>query len=153
MQRERHPQIFNLQSSIFNSDLSGLPLRQSFLRPRPRTVRNPTSSSPWATTSAGQTSAPTTAASCQAWIGPDPGDRGRQPKHYRGVEEGQDHRGGKQYKVHLDGYDQTEMLTKGGESKREGIWYFTESHLAAARVGHWKYVLTIQPAFWRLYIC
>ena len=27
--------------------------------------------------------------------------------------------GGKQYKVHLDGYDQTGMLAKGGESKRE----------------------------------
>jgi arylsulfatase len=56
--------------------------------------------------------------------------------------------GGKQYKVHLDGYDQTEMLTKGGESKREEIWYFTESHLGAVRVGHWKYVLSIQPEGW-----
>ena len=56
--------------------------------------------------------------------------------------------GGKQYKVHLDGYDQTNMLTKGGESNREEIWYFTSNTLGAVRVGHWKYVLQTQPDGW-----
>jgi arylsulfatase len=56
--------------------------------------------------------------------------------------------GGKKYKVHLDGYDQTNMLTKGGESNREEIWYFTSSTLGAVRIGHWKYVLQVQPDGW-----
>jgi arylsulfatase len=56
--------------------------------------------------------------------------------------------GGKKYKVHLDGYDQTAMLTKGGESNREEIWYFTSNTLGAVRIGHWKYVLQVQPDGW-----
>jgi arylsulfatase A-like enzyme len=55
---------------------------------------------------------------------------------------------GKQYKVHLDGYDQTKMLTGDGESARDEIWYFTESTLAAARVGDYKYVFLEQPDGW-----
>jgi arylsulfatase len=55
---------------------------------------------------------------------------------------------GKQYKVHLDGYDQTDMLTKGGKSARNELWYFTESTLAAARVGNYKYVFLDQPDGW-----
>jgi arylsulfatase len=50
--------------------------------------------------------------------------------------------------VHLDGYDQTDMLTKGGESTREEIWYFTEGNLAAARIGDFKYTLLDQPGGW-----
>jgi arylsulfatase A-like enzyme len=43
------------------------------------------------------------------------------------------------YKVHLDGYDQTEMLTKpGGKSKRREFFYFGESDLNAVRVDQWK---------------
>jgi arylsulfatase A-like enzyme len=53
--------------------------------------------------------------------------------------------GGKTYKVHLDGYDQTDMLTKGGESARNELWYFTQSALAAARIGDIKYQLLIAP--------
>jgi arylsulfatase len=56
--------------------------------------------------------------------------------------------GGKKYKVHLDGYDQTDMLTKGGESARNEFWYFTQSQLAAARIGDFKYVLLEQPTGW-----
>jgi arylsulfatase len=56
--------------------------------------------------------------------------------------------GGKEYKVHLDGYDQTEMLTKGGETKRREIWYFTQNKLAAVRDGNWKYQLLAQPDGW-----
>ena len=55
---------------------------------------------------------------------------------------------GKTYKVHLDGYDQTDMLTKGGESARNEFWYFTQSQLAAARIGDFKYVLLEQPTGW-----
>jgi arylsulfatase len=55
---------------------------------------------------------------------------------------------GKNYKVHLDGYDQTDMLTKGGESARNEFWYFTQSDLAAARIGDYKYVLLDQPDGW-----
>jgi len=55
---------------------------------------------------------------------------------------------GKNYKVHLDGYDQTNMLTKGGKSARNEIWYFTQSQLAAVRIGDYKYVLLSQPGGW-----
>jgi arylsulfatase A-like enzyme len=55
---------------------------------------------------------------------------------------------GKSYKVHLDGYDQTDMLTKGSESARKEFWYFTQSQLAAARIGNFKYVLLEQPTGW-----
>jgi arylsulfatase len=56
--------------------------------------------------------------------------------------------GGTTYKVHLDGYDQTDMLTKGGKSARGEFWYFTQSQLAGARIGDFKYVLLDQPDGW-----
>ena len=56
--------------------------------------------------------------------------------------------GGKTYKVHLDGYDQTDMLTKGGKTARKEFWYFTQSELAAARIDDFKYVLLDQPGGW-----
>ena len=43
--------------------------------------------------------------------------------------------GGKTYKVHLDGYDQTAMLTGQGPSKRKEIFYLTESTVSAVRLG------------------
>jgi len=55
---------------------------------------------------------------------------------------------GTTYKVHLDGYDQTDMLTKGGKSARNEFWYFTQSELAAVRIGDFKYVLIDQPDGW-----
>lgn len=55
---------------------------------------------------------------------------------------------GKKYKVHLDGYDQTTMLTQGAKSARNELWYFTESTLAAARVGDYKYTFIDQPDGW-----
>jgi arylsulfatase A-like enzyme len=55
---------------------------------------------------------------------------------------------GKQYKVHLDGYNQMDMLTKGAKSARNEFWYFTESTLAAARIGDFKYVFLDQPQGW-----
>jgi len=55
---------------------------------------------------------------------------------------------GKNYKVHLDGYDQTDMLTNDGESTRNEFWYFTQTNLAAARIGNYKFVLLDQPGGW-----
>jgi arylsulfatase len=55
---------------------------------------------------------------------------------------------GKTYKVHLDGYDQTDLLTNGGKSARSEIWYFAESTLGAARVGNYKYTFLTQPDGW-----
>jgi arylsulfatase A-like enzyme len=55
---------------------------------------------------------------------------------------------GKEYKVHLDGYNQMDMLTKGAKSARHEFWYFTESTLAAARIGDFKYVFIDQPQGW-----
>jgi arylsulfatase A-like enzyme len=55
---------------------------------------------------------------------------------------------GKTYKVHLDGYNQLDMLTKGGKSNRHEMWYFAESTLGAARVGDFKYTFITQPDGW-----
>src|SRR5258706_725092 len=52
------------------------------------------------------------------------------------------------YKQHLDGYDQTDLITGKGPSKRNEIWYFTETTLAAARIGDFKYRFTDQPSGW-----
>jgi arylsulfatase A-like enzyme len=56
--------------------------------------------------------------------------------------------GGKDYKVHLDGYDQTEMLVNEGASTRNELWYFTQGNLAAVRLGDDKIVLLDQPNGW-----
>ncbi len=52
------------------------------------------------------------------------------------------------YKVHLDGYDQTPMITGKGESNRHEIFYFTESTLSAVRINDYKYRFTDQPNGW-----
>ncbi|PAY15310.1 arylsulfatase [Rhodopirellula sp. SM50] len=56
--------------------------------------------------------------------------------------------GDRTYQVHLDGYNQLDMLTKGGKSKRDEIWYFGESTLGAVRIGDWKYTFIDQPDGW-----
>jgi arylsulfatase len=55
---------------------------------------------------------------------------------------------GTTYKVHLDGYDLTDMMTKGSKSARNEVWYFSESQLGAARIGNYKYTLLQQPDGW-----
>ena len=55
---------------------------------------------------------------------------------------------GKEYKVHLDGDNRLDMLTKGAKSARNEVWYFTESIPASARVGDYKYVFIDQPDGW-----
>src|SRR2546427_492984 len=50
------------------------------------------------------------------------------------------------YKVHLDGYNQMDMITGKGPSNRNEIFYFGESELGAVRVGDFKYRFIDQPA-------
>src|SRR5947199_490672 len=52
------------------------------------------------------------------------------------------------YKVHLDGYNQMDMITGKGPSNRNEIFYFGESELGAVRVGDFKYRFIDQPAGW-----
>src|SRR5437667_4269841 len=56
--------------------------------------------------------------------------------------------GGKNYKVHLDGYDQTALITGKGPSARHEILYFTEGTLSAMRIDDYKYRFTDQPGGW-----
>jgi arylsulfatase A-like enzyme len=56
--------------------------------------------------------------------------------------------GDRTYKVHLDGYDQTAMITGKGPSNRHEIFYLTETTLSAVRVDDFKYRFTDQPNGW-----
>lgn len=42
-------------------------------------------------------------------------------------------------KIHLDGFDQTDILTGQGSSKRREFYYFTETKLHGLRYGDWKF--------------
>ena len=52
------------------------------------------------------------------------------------------------YKVHLDGYNQMDLITGKGPSARHEILYFTEGTLSAVRVDDYKYRFTDQPNGW-----
>jgi arylsulfatase len=52
------------------------------------------------------------------------------------------------YKVHLDGYDQTDVITGKGPSKLHEIFYFTETTVAAIRINDFKFRFTDQPGGW-----
>jgi arylsulfatase A-like enzyme len=56
--------------------------------------------------------------------------------------------GDRTYKVHLDGYDQTDVITGKGPSKRHEIFYLTEGTLSAVRIDDYKYRFTDQPGGW-----
>ncbi len=56
--------------------------------------------------------------------------------------------GDRTYKVHLDGYDQTNVLTGKGPSNRREIFYFAEGTLGAVRVNDFKYRFIDQPSGW-----
>jgi arylsulfatase A-like enzyme len=56
--------------------------------------------------------------------------------------------GDTKFKVHLDGYDQMDLITGKGPSKRHEIWYFAEGTLGAARVDDFKYRFVDQPNGW-----
>ncbi len=56
--------------------------------------------------------------------------------------------GDQQYKVHLDGYNQMDVITGKGPSKRREIFYLTEGTLSAVRINDYKYRFTDQPNGW-----
>jgi len=56
--------------------------------------------------------------------------------------------GGQSFKVHLDGFDQTDLITGKGPSKRDEILYFAETTLGAIRIGDYKYRFIDQPSGW-----
>jgi arylsulfatase A-like enzyme len=56
--------------------------------------------------------------------------------------------GDRTYKVHLDGYDQTDLITGKGPSKRHEIFYFAETALGAVRIDDFKYRFIDQPSGW-----
>ena len=49
--------------------------------------------------------------------------------------------GDRTYKVHLDGYNQMDLITGKGPSARHEIFYFTEGTLSAVRINDFKYRL------------
>ena len=51
---------------------------------------------------------------------------------------------GREFKVHLDGYDQTDMLTGAGPSRRQEFFFYAERELNAFRVKHWKVHLALK---------
>jgi arylsulfatase len=52
------------------------------------------------------------------------------------------------YKVHLDGYNQMDLITGNGPSKRNEIFYFAETTLGAVRINDYKYRFIDQPTGW-----
>jgi arylsulfatase len=52
------------------------------------------------------------------------------------------------YKNHLDGYDQTNLLTGTGPSARHEIFYFGEAQLGAIRIDDFKFQFFQQPYGW-----
>jgi len=56
--------------------------------------------------------------------------------------------GGRNYKVHLDGYNQVDLITGKGASKRREIVYFAEGTLGAIRIDDYKYRFIDQPGGW-----
>lgn len=55
---------------------------------------------------------------------------------------------GKDYKVHLDGYNQMDVITGKGPSQRHEIFYFAESRLGAIRIDDFKFRFIDQPNGW-----
>jgi arylsulfatase A-like enzyme len=56
--------------------------------------------------------------------------------------------GERTYKVHLDGYNQLDLITGKGPSNRHEILYFAEGTLGAVRVNDYKYRFVDQPGGW-----
>ena len=56
--------------------------------------------------------------------------------------------GGTNYKVHLDGYNQLDLLTGKGPTKRHEIWYFAETSSGGLRLDEFKYRFIDQPEGW-----
>lgn len=56
--------------------------------------------------------------------------------------------GDRTYKNHLDGYNQLDLLTGKGLSKRHEIFYFGGAELGAVRIDNFKYQFYDQPNGW-----
>jgi len=56
--------------------------------------------------------------------------------------------GDRTYKVHLDGYNQMDLITGKGPSARHEIFYITEGTVGAVRIDDFKYRFTDQPNGW-----
>jgi arylsulfatase len=56
--------------------------------------------------------------------------------------------GDRKYVAHLDGYDQLDLITGHGASKRTELFYFAETTLGAVRIGDYKYRFIDQPGGW-----
>jgi arylsulfatase len=56
--------------------------------------------------------------------------------------------GDRSYKVYLDGYNQMDLITGKGPSKRNEVFYFAETTLGAVRIGDYKYRFIDQPNGW-----
>ncbi|MBI3804203.1 MAG: arylsulfatase [Nitrospirae bacterium] len=56
--------------------------------------------------------------------------------------------GDRTYKVHLDGYNQMDLITGKGPSARHEVFYFAEGTLGSVRVNDFKYRFIDQPAGW-----
>ncbi len=56
--------------------------------------------------------------------------------------------GDQEFKAHLDGYNQMDLITGKGPSARHEILYFTEGTLSAVRIDDYKYRFTDQPGGW-----
>ncbi len=53
--------------------------------------------------------------------------------------------GNRSYKrIHLDGYDQTPLITGKGPTNRKEFFYFTETTLHGVRIGDWKFLFKKQ---------
>lgn len=51
---------------------------------------------------------------------------------------------GKEFKVHLDGYDQSDLVLNNGKTKRKEFFYFTETTLHGMRFEDWKFLFIDQ---------
>jgi arylsulfatase len=56
--------------------------------------------------------------------------------------------GDRTYKNHLDGYNQMDLLTGAGPSKRHEVFYFGGPHLGAIRIDDFKFIFFDQPDGW-----
>ena len=56
--------------------------------------------------------------------------------------------GDRSYKNHLDGYNQMDLLTGKGPSKRQEIFYFGGAQLGAVRIDNFKFTFYAQPNGW-----
>ncbi len=56
--------------------------------------------------------------------------------------------GDKTYKVHLDGYNQMDLITGKGPSNRHEVFYFAEARLGALRIDDFKFRFIDQPEGW-----